>query len=201
MRPARTFPTESSRAGDFARQIAFGLGTAYNHSDGTVNSADALAEGDALSASRAQVVTALDQAFVSSATVLLDEWEERYGLPIRHDMTNAERQARLLAKVRAGRRGSPQGIRLALQPIAGSTTVLENQLTAVPIAPDGIRRGQWHFGVLVSASVFSNVQTMAQVRATLDQIKPAHTRYAVGVGVPFRVDDPGSLLDRDLLGS
>lgn len=201
MRPARTYPTETSLAGALARKIAMAMGTAYNHADATVNSADALADADALVASRAQVVLAIAQAFVSNATVLLDELEAEYGLPIRRDMTNAERQARLVAKVRASRRGSPRSIENALVPIAGTATVLENLLTAVPIAPDGIRRGQWHFGVLISAAKWADINIRAQALAIIEQMKPAYTTFALGVTSPFLCDDPNSLVDRDLLGS
>lgn len=202
MRPFRAFPSENSTAGILARKIAFAMGTAYNHADGTRNSADALAMGDALAALRAQVVLAIDQAFVSSATVMLDELEESYGLPVRRDMTNEARQNRLVAKTRAGRRGSPQGLVNALAPIASPTSILENLLTAVPIDPTtGDRRGQWKFGVLVPAGTYDSPEKMTQVRAVLDQMKPAHTNYVVGVHSGFFCDDADSLTDRDLLGS
>lgn len=201
MRPVRTYPSAAGVAGDLARQIALALGTAYNHTDGTVNAADALADGDALAAVRAQVVLAMYQAFVNTATVLLDEHERDYGLPIRRDMTNADRQARLVAKVRAARRGSPRSVETALRAITGTATVLENLLTAVPIAPDGIRRGQWHFGVLIPAAKWADINIRAQASAIIEQMKPAYTTFALGVTSPFLCDDPNSLTDRDLLGS
>lgn len=192
-------PTEASAAGDQARRYARALGPAYQAPDGSANAAEFLALGQGLADQRATVARCLDQAFVDTATDLLDELEEEYGLTRRHDLPDADRQARLLAKVRAARAGSPQDLLRAVHAIDPTATLSETTIAAATAG--GYPRGVFRFAVVVAAATHADAAKLAQVRALIEQMKPAYTQGCAVVHVGFFTDDANSRVDRDALGS
>jgi hypothetical protein len=175
MPPAHGQPTEVSAAGDLARQLATILGPAYQAPDGSNNAAELLALGGALAAARDQLKRALDQAFVDTATDLLPELEAEYGLPVQPELSTTARQARLLAKVRAARAGSPQSILLAVR-AEDPTATLAAENTPTTAAADGYPRGVFVWAVICATSVFDDPVKLARVKALVAQMAPAHTR-------------------------
>ena len=206
MMPRVLAPTEASPDGDAARQLAHAIGTALGASDGTAAAADLLALGGLLADARQSIRDLADEAFVDTAYDLLDELERAYGLPVQPELGVAARRARLLAKVRAARAGSPDAIALsvgALDP--GYGTVSENTPATVPRdADDGARAGGermvFHFGVRLSVAVWNDAAVRERLRRLVAQMKPAHTTFDLHTNDPadgFRFNDPDSLFGRD----
>lgn len=214
MRPAVTLPTEDSAAGEYARQLASLLGTAFQAADGTAIAADLLALAGVLADARAHLRQLADEATIAGATDMLAEFEREYGLPVRADRTDADRQADLIAKVRAARAGTPQSIVAALAPIT-TVTVYENTPSNVPQSPDywaadhtypllaGARRHVFRWSVRADAAVLAVDDKAAAMRRIVAQMKPAHTAVTFHSNDPangFRFDDTASLFDRDVFG-
>lgn len=174
MPPAHGQPTEVSAAGDLARQLATILGPAYQAPDGSNNAAELLALGGALAAARDQLRRALDQAFVDTATDLLPELEAEYGLAVQPELSTAARQARLLAKVRAARAGTPQGILNAARVDDPTATIGENTPTTAAAA--GYPRGAYVWVLICATGVFDDPTRLARMQALVEQMKPAHTK-------------------------
>jgi uncharacterized protein YmfQ (DUF2313 family) len=198
-------PSEVSNDGDFARHLATLLGPAYQAQDGTNNAADFLALGGAMADVRAILQDIVAEMFVNTAYDLLSELEADYGLPVHPELAASERQANLLAKVRAARGGTPQRLLTALSVVAPEATITENDVTTVPREPDGATyqsasRGVFLFAVTVAVATWNNAAKRAQLVALLDAMKPAHTAYNIVTRVGFRTDDVQSLTDRDALG-
>jgi uncharacterized protein YmfQ (DUF2313 family) len=190
--------SEPSDAGDFARQLAQLLGPAYQASDSSLVEADFLAMGKALADARSTNLRALDEAFVSSATEMLAELETIYGLAVRPDLTVQERRDLLVAKVRAARDGTPQGILRSVRKIDPTATIFENSCDE--IVGSGDPNNVFYWALRIAASVWANDTKRAEITRIVQQMKPAHTRGNVAVSVGFLTDDPNSLTDRDVLG-
>jgi hypothetical protein len=135
-RVPHSLPSEASPAGEFARGQALLVGPAVQAPAGSVAEADYLARGDFLAALAAAVATTQAQAFLTTATSLLAEWELAYGLPVDSSLTIAQRQARLVAKVRTLRGGSPQALANMARAYDATALVYENTPASVPQAPD-----------------------------------------------------------------
>jgi uncharacterized protein YmfQ (DUF2313 family) len=207
---ALTLPGEESDAGEFARQLATILGTAYQPADGTVVAADLYALGQALADASAINTSSVAEAFADTASALLSELEVAYGLTPRHDATKADRRAALRAKIRAARAGTPQAILRAVTLFDVSAVVHENTAAAVataaaaaPTTADALlcRRHVFVWAVEIAAAVYADSAKRTAIRAIVQQMKPAHTRVNVCTQVGFYCDDPNSLVDRDVLGS
>lgn len=182
----------------FARLLARAKGTAMPAGDGSLNHADNLAFGAALADAVDGLDAMLNQVFPDSATFMLPELEQLYGLPVGTAMTTAQRQARLVARVRASAAGTPQSIVAALTPVTtawGVPTIVENAWSAVTAAP----RNVFLFAVVLPG--FLSTTPPPEVVAVVEQMKPAHTDYNVTNQVGFLTDDPDSLTDLTLLGS
>jgi hypothetical protein len=199
MTPSQPLPTEVSAGADVARRVLTSLGPAVPAPDGSHNAVEFKALGDAIADVLADTEVALAQAFPTSATVMLAELETLHGLPVRPDLLVPDRQARLLATIRASRGPSPQSIVASVRVIDPSVTVVEN--TAAVAAAAGVPGAVYVFGVLVSAAVYADPGKLATIRALVAKLKPANTKANVGTRAGFRCDDPLSLCDRDLLGS
>jgi hypothetical protein len=187
-----------SPAGYFGRLWLKALGSAYQAPDGSVNASDALALGGALAAGRATNLAVRAEMFADSVTQLLPEWEASYGLAVRPDLSAGARQARLLAKVRASRAGTPAGILLAVRTLAPEATLTENTAAAVAATNP---RNVFRYAVTITAAHFADADLAGQVGALLAAMQPAHTDHTLTTRVGFRCDDPLSLVDRDCLGS
>lgn len=182
---AQSLPTEDSVEGAIARQLLRLLGPAVQAPDGSLNAADALALGAALRDARQTQLDSASQAFVDSATYMLTELEQLYGVLVDETMTDAARQARLTAFVRTVIGASPQNIESAVAAYAGSATVYEVSAAAALASDPGpdAGRGVFAFAVVVPSSVALNPTQRAQVVAILDRMRPAHTSFDVVNGV------------------
>ncbi len=194
--PRQTLPTEDSPSAVIARRILRNGGTSLNAPDTSKNAAEFLSVGDAVASVYDDSRTATDQAIVDTATVMLPEIEASYSLTVRSDLSNAERQKRLLSKVRAARAGTPQDLKTAMSPYGPVLGVYENTAAAVASTnPAGV----YIFAVLVTVAEFNDPNALIQLRAIIEQMKPAMTKGSITTRVGFRCDDPASLLDRDVL--
>lgn len=186
MQPLQQYPTEQSLAGDFARQLATLLGPAYQPADGTRIGADLLALGGALAGARNTNLSALNEAFADTAVQLLSELESELGLQVRPDLTTAQRQSRLVAKIRAGFSGSPQDILTALRTIAPEATITETAIA------DAISSGQplnvFLFVVTISSAHRLDANVYGQIVSILETMKPAHVGYTIVTNRPFYLD-------------
>jgi hypothetical protein len=205
-------PTEDSADGELARLLALALGTAFGASDGTAVAADLLALAGALADARQALRDLADEAFVDTANDLLDELERAYGLPVQPDLSLVSRRARLTAKVRAARAGTPDDILRAVRALDPTATLTENTPASVPRTADlpgppavaGGDRFVFLFAVRLAVATWSDTSLRARIDALLDQMQPAHTDHVLHTNDPangFRFDDPDSLFDRDVFGT
>jgi hypothetical protein len=186
MQPLQVLPTEQSQAGDFARLLAIAVGPAYNAGPGTKTGADFLALGDALAGAYNTNLASLAECFADTAVQMLPEWEAMLGLQVRPDLTTAQRQTRLVAKIRAAFSGSPQDILTALRTVAPEVTITEI------LAADAISSGNpcnvFKFIVFISTLHINDANISKQVIDILEQMKPAHTSYSIVSSRPFFLD-------------
>lgn len=196
-------PSEASPAGDAARRIARLHGPVLQPADGTNIAAEFLALGQALVDAVTVALASIDEAFVDRATQLLAEWEAVHGLDVRPDLTTAQRRTRLVAAARAQRGAMPRRIERAASTVSGAlgtTQVLENTVaTVLPVDPT--LRGVFQWALSVPAAAFADADLLAQFRALVAKMKPAHTRGDVIVNAAFFTDDSNSLVDRDAVGA
>jgi uncharacterized protein YmfQ (DUF2313 family) len=197
MNVPQSLPTGSTLEDEFAREIAHALGPAYQPADGTLAAAELRADGTGLALVYEDVETAIGQAFVNTATVMLAEWEQRLGLPTDLSLSDASRQAALTAKLRGIFGGTPQRILLAVRALAPEAVITENLATAVAAAEP---RNVFLFAVTISAAHWADDRIRASLRAAIEQMKPAHTAANVVTKVGFLFDDADSLFDRDAFG-
>src|SRR5688572_17486258 len=150
MRIIHLMPSEESVAGDMCRQLLGLMGPAIQAPDNSKNAAEWLSFGGVLASARQVNIDSLNEAFITTALALLSDHEASYGLTPRPDLSTDARRNRLLAKIRAARRGSPQGMLRAIRTIDPTATIVE--VTPDDISPrtaDGINpgtdRGVFHF--------------------------------------------------------
>lgn len=204
MRVIHLQPSEESVAGDFCRQLLGLMGPAVQAPNDSPNAAEYLALGGSLAAARSTNLASLDEAFPNTAIKLLSEIETSYGLTPRPDLSTDARRTRLLAKIRAARAGTPQGILRAVRTIDPTATIVE--VTPDDISPrtaDGINPGTdrdvYHFFVVISSGVYTDTEKRAQITAICEQMKPAHVSFVVTTSIGFFADI--SLADVGILGA
>lgn len=184
----------------FARQLAILKGTGMPARNDSLNHADNMAMGAAMADGRDTFVNVLAQAFVNTATDLLSELEEQYGLPASPELSVADRQARLTAKVRASVAGTPQSILAAVQPLLEATypgvNIVENQARDCTADPRAVFR--W---ALVIPGYSATLPLDPLLTVVLEQMKPAHTQYVLTNAVGFLTDDPDSLTDLTVISA
>lgn len=196
-----------------ARQVGTLLGPAFAAPwTSTVKSlmgADLLALGYALKGGRTTNRNALRNAFVNEAKELLGELEVVYGLAFDPSLTDDQRRTRLLVKARAAFAGTPPNIVTALTPYDLGQPVTIRETTAaealsveapfrftVYVKPDVVPTSGASFDSLFVAS------RLAAIRATVEQMKPAHASYQLTTTDPslgFFTDDPDSLTNNTVL--
>lgn len=180
----QSLPTSSTtgRASTLAiaRQMLRAVGAGWQAPQDSLNAADALALGASLDDARRELLTALDQAYASTVTEMLDEWEQVYGLPVVSGLSTAARQARLVAFVRANIAGTPQSIQLAVEAL-GATPCTVNE---------GPPNGSFVFlfAVIVPTGTVQDAGKNAAVRAVVERMKPAHTNFTVANAADFYCD-------------
>ena len=187
----------------WARRLGTLIGPTIESPDDSRNAADLHTWGVALRRGHDTNTAALSEAFVSTATYLLDEWEAIYRVPVPSTDTDTRRAA-LLARTRAGFVGHPGVIEVAIADIAGAsadvTEYLWSEVTANP---------KWVFNIVVrvDASVYGtspeNTPELAQVDDVVQRMKPAHVRatYTGTQTTAFLCDDANSLTDDTVLGA
>jgi len=193
MRIQQQQPSEQSIAGDFARQLLTVQGPAIQAPDNSHAAAEYLALGGALAAARQTTVSSLDEAFANTATRMLGELEASYGLTPRPDLSLDARRTRLLAKIRAARRGSPQGILKAVRVYDPTATMVEVQPSDISVrTADGVYPGSdrdvYHFTILVSSAVYNDTEKRSQIAAICEQMKEAHCSFLITTAIGFFAD-------------
>lgn len=187
---------EPSESGYFARAIAETIGPAYQPAAGTIVLAEFLALGDTLSEAQDGALDgAIAEAFVDTATQMLSELEEAYGVNSRPDLTDAERRSVLVAKIRAQRGGTPQAILAAVRTYDASATIYETTTQDVA-SPYSMR-----FAVHIPTSTLDDLQKWREIKELVRGMAPAHTVPAVSKSIGFFTDDPDCLTDRDCVGA
>lgn len=186
-----------------ARRLGVLIGPALSSPDDSRNAGDLHAWGVALRRAHDTNAASLSEAFVSTSTYLLGEWEAIYA--IRNPSTDtATRRTALVARTRAGFVGHPDVIATAIADIAGAnvsvTEYLWSEVTANP---------KWVFNIVVRVddSVYGtspdNTPELAQVDDIVQRMKPAHVRatYTGTQTTAFLCDDAASLTDNTVLGA
>lgn len=215
----QALPTDATDTGRYARALARLRGPEIQAPDGSRMAADLLALGGTLAALRATVLRAIEQAHPGAATDLLAALEEQYGLPSGAALPLSQRQARLLAKVRARGRGTLQALGVTARTVTAEAVLYEiswRDITGIPddgttnltdadlAGPD--TNAVFDIVLLVSAATWANGARVTQLDALFAQQAPAHVLWATAVGDgpdldAFRCDDPNSLVERDVLAA
>ena len=180
-----SLPTEVSPAGDVARRLARWLGPAFRAVDGSNLAASLLALGGALAGGRTTLLAAVSEAFPDTAVQCLSEWEAYLGLTDGGALVTADRQARLVAKLRAGFSSSVPDIVTALQAIASEATIAECAAWQVPAAP----RQVFNFAVILTVADTQDPVLVAQIADVLSAMESAHTGFTITNSVGFLTDD------------
>lgn len=140
------------------------------------------------------------EAIPSTAVELLPDYERELELP--STGANADRQARIVARLVARQRVRPIDYQSALAPLLGQdpadVVVIErSHAFAVTL---GDTREIYRFFVYRDPALPGTYQLDA-AQSLIDTIKHSHTIGTVIESVSFLTDDPHSLTDRDLLGA
>lgn len=200
-------PTGSTDADRFARSLALLIGPSITAVDGSLVAEDLRVLGGMLARARSRVLLAVAQSHPSSASELLDELEEEYGLPRGASLSTADRQARLLAKVRSRNAGTLPALLITVQTLATEAELLTISWDLVAgTDPTAVHR----FVMLVSSAHRTNTTLLATLDALLASQAPAHVSWTTGRGdgtgtIPrFRCARrttvaENSLCDRDVL--
>lgn len=139
------------------------------------------------------------EAIPSLAVELLADYERELALP--SDGTNAERQARIVARIIARQRYRPVDFQNALAPLLGQApadVVVMERSAAFAASVNDVREIFRFF--IYRDPAAPGTYYIASAQALVDKIKPSHTLGYVIESVSFLCDDPHSLCDRDLLG-
>ena len=180
-----------------ARQLLRVIGAGWQAPQGSLTAADALAFGASLDDARLMLIDLLDQAFPTTVTSMVAEWEAAYGLLPDSSLTLADRQMRLLTFLRSSGAGSPQSIASAVDAFTGGgTTVVETPSTTVDV------RAVFRFVVVVPLAVLLNPIKRARIVDMIERMKPAHTLGVTANAVGFYCDGYlDSVVDYTVLGS
>jgi hypothetical protein len=184
MMPSQNLPSENTDAGYFARMLLRALGPAFQAAQTTITGALFLSLGDALTDIRDTLNRCINQAFATTATDMLSELETEYGLEQRPDLSDADRQARLTAKVRATRGGTDQRILAAVQVFDPAASIVS--VTCVEADAVGNIRKTNYF-TLYAPTAWTDTTQRAAINQLIGQMKPAHTLGRGGDGSPFKV--------------
>ena len=180
-----------------ARQLLRVIGAGWQAPQGSLTAADALAFGASLDDARLMLIDLLDQAFPTTVTSMVAEWEAAYGLLPDSSLTLADRQMRLLTFLRSSGAGSPQSIASAVDAFTGGgSIVVETPSTTVDV------RAVFRFVVVVPLAVLLNPIKRARIVDMIERMKPAHTLGVTANAVGFYCDgylDSG--VDYTVLGS
>lgn len=175
-----------------ARQLARLVGAGWQAPQDSLNAADVLALASSLDDGRNELLEVLNQAFANTATSLLDELEQTYGVPNDALMGTPQRQERLTAVLRASISGSPQSIVSAVSQF-GPAAVHECTIPATAL-------DRFRFVVTVPLP-FSLSPDAQRVRDVVDRMKPAYSSYTLATYFYFLTDGVNnSFCDQTALG-
>lgn len=124
--------------------------------------------GEALDMVCGAAVTLRDETTPVTSTILLDQYEDHYGLPRNPDLTTEQRQARIVAKMQSRAPCNPKRLESAVSQVLGGVEV---EITE--------RVAKYTFLVAIKDSV----TTIEPARELLDKMKPAHLIYIIQVTV------------------
>ena len=141
------------------------------------------------------------EAIPSTAVELLPEYESELDLEA-GTLSQAERQARVVARRIARQRFRPVDFQNALAPLLGqlAADVVVLERTHAQAVAMGDDREIYDFFVYRDPTI-AGTYYIDSAQALVDQIKPSHTEGFVIESINFLCDDPHSLCDRDLLGA
>ena len=193
----QALPSGTTKTADRARRLALLIGPSIQPGDGTLVAADLLTLGGLLAYGHDRILAAVAEAHPGSATELLDELEEQYGLANGADLTTAARRSRLLAKVRARREGTENAILATVRTIAPTATLQGVAWSSVTAYPRATHR----FAIILPVATFDDGTSRTTIASALGQQSPAHVEPRVTTRVGFRCDDSLSRLDDTLLAT
>lgn len=192
-------PTKAGEIGDLARQLLRLLGPAYPAPDDSLNAADALNLGRAISDARDTNAASLGEAFPDSALSLLSEWETMLGLPVSAGrLTTTQRRAALLARWRTRFSGSPDAIISALTPLNSGNAPTMRETVAIESTASPSRVFVFTIRTGVDPN---NAAAIAPFVDTVAVMKPAHAKavFTSKQMGGFFCDDPASLTNNTVL--
>lgn len=148
----------------------------------------------------ARMADLLNEDDPRTAVELLPDYERELALP--SDGTNAQRQARIVARLIARQRYRPVDFQNALALVLGqlATDVVVIERSPAFAAAIGDVREIFRFFIYRDPTL-PGTYSVADAQALVDQIEPSHTVGTVIESVNFLCDDAYSLCDRDLLGA
>lgn len=179
-----------------ARMMLGMVGSGWQAPQGSNNAADGLALASSYADLRSLLILLADQIFVSSATGstgLLSQWEALLAIPVDTTLTDAQRQARLVAFTRSAIAGTPQNIESAVSALTGTATVYE--ISAAQAIGGGDPRSVFHFAIIVPIASITNGQTLDAISAVVDRMKPAHAGYSVVNAVGLRAETADNFVE------
>ncbi|MFA9269435.1 MAG: hypothetical protein ACEQSX_01570 [Baekduiaceae bacterium] len=203
----QALPSGATDADRIARTLARLRGPEIQPADGTLIAEDLRVQGGALGLVRATVRRAIAQAHPGTATDLLAELEDEYGLGNGSALSESARQVRLLAKHRARGDGSLLAIATTVRTVVPDAVLLT--IAAEDVAgtdPDAV----FNLVVLVSLATLNDAGLLAQIDALLAQQLAGEVVWSLGRGDggddgetldDFLCDDPDSLVEIDLLSA
>lgn len=148
----------------------------------------------------ARVAALLEESDPPTVYELLPEYERE--LDLESDGTDDERRARVVARLIARQRYRPVDFQNALAPLLGQDAVDVDVIEisrADAIAMDDDRE-IYRFFVYRNPALPGTYQLEA-AQALVDAIKPTHTKGHVIESIAMIVDDPFSIVDRDIVGA
>lgn len=155
---------------------------------------------DELGRLEARTTDLLNEAIPSTTIELLPEYESELALP--STGTNAQRQARIVARLIARQRYRPVDFQNALAPLLaqlpGAVVVIETS-HAQAVSMRDVREIYRFF--IYRDPALPNTYDLASAQTLVDQIKPSHTRGYAIERLSLIVDEPHSICNRDIVGT
>jgi uncharacterized protein YmfQ (DUF2313 family) len=194
---SQSLPGGETLTDEFARKLALLLGPAYQAGDPSLLAEDLRVLGGLLADDHTTLSRAIDQAFATTATDTLPDWEAILDVPPDPSASTEARQAALTAKRRATGGGSAARILAAVRAVDPTAllypTSIQNCLDAnVPL------RNVFIFAVVIAEAVYADPAKLAAIERVVDQMKRATVFGNVVTSLGFYFDD--SLFDHDAFG-
>lgn len=157
---------------------------------------------DELGRLEARTTNLLNEADPTTAVELLPDYETELGIVPGVSDTNAQRQARIVARLVARQRYRPTDFQTALAPLLAQlpANVVVLERTPAFAASIGDAREIFNFFIYRDPTL-PGAYFLADAQAIVTAIKPSNTIGTVIESTSMLYDDPHSLYDRDLLGA